>query len=361
MEFNEQIKQFSERVSMLKDTISTEEATKMSLIVPVFQILGYDVFNPLGYDVFNPLEFCPEYTADVGIKKGEKVDYAILENGQPNILIECKSCSEQLDKHSSQLFRYFGTTPAKFGILTNGIVYRFYTDLEESNKMDLVPFLEIDMLSLKESSITEFKKFCKENFDRDKIFSTAEELKYSSLIKSVLSSEFEKPSEEFVRFILTNIYEGQKNQRIIDKFTPVVKKAFSSFVNEIVNNKISSALSKDNEDEVSANSEVAVALEEPVSKVVTTEEEVEAFYIIRGMLAEIVPVDDVVHRDTESYFGILYKDNNRKPICRLNLDRKNKQLFIPDENKKFTKYIIENLNDIYKYKNLLIESVKRYL
>jgi len=346
MEFNEQIKQFSERVSMLKDTISTEEATKMSLIVPVFQILGYDVFNPL--------EFCPEYTADVGIKKGEKVDYAILEDGQPNILIECKSCSEQLDKHSSQLFRYFGTTPAKFGILTNGIVYRFYTDLEESNKMDLVPFLEIDMLSLKESSITEFKKFCKENFDRDKIFSTAEELKYSSLIKSVLSSEFEKPSEEFVRFILTNIYEGQKNQRIIDKFTPVVKKAFSSFVNEIVNNKISSALSKDNEDEVSANSEVAATLEEPVSKVVTTEEEIEAFYIIRGMLAEIVPVYDVVHRDTESYFGILYKDNNRKPICRLNLDRKNKQLFIPDENKKFTKYIIESLNDIYKYKNLLI-------
>lgn len=353
MEFNEQIKQFSERVSMLKDTISTEEATKMSLIVPVFQILGYDVFNPL--------EFCPEYTADVGIKKGEKVDYAILEDGQPNILIECKSCSEQLDKHSSQLFRYFGTTPAKFGILTNGIVYRFYTDLEESNKMDLVPFLEIDMLSLKESSIAEFKKFCKENFDRDKIFSTAEELKYSSLIKGVLSSEFEKPSEEFVRFILTNIYEGQKNQRIIDKFTPVVKKAFSSFVNEIVNNKISSALSKDSEEDVSTSSEVATTLEEPVSKVVTTEEEIEAFYIVRGMLAEIAPVEDIVHRDTESYFGILYKDNNRKPICRLNLDRKNKQLFIPDENKKFTKYIIENLNDIYKYKNLLIESIKRYL
>ena len=344
MEFNEKIKQFSERVSMLKDTISTEEATKMSLIVPVFQILGYDVFNPL--------EFCPEYTADVGIKKGEKVDYAILEDGQPNILIECKSCSEQLDKHSSQLFRYFGTTPAKFGILTNGIVYRFYTDLEESNK--------IDMISLKESSINEFKKFCKENFDRDKIFSTAEELKYSSLIKGVLAAEFEKPSEEFVRFILTNIYDGQKNQRIIEKFTPVVKKAFSSFVNEIVNNKISSALSKDSEEETPATSEVA-ATEEPTSKIITTEEELAAFYIIRGLLAGSVPVEDVVHRDTESYFGILYKDNNRKPICRLNLDRKNKQLFIPDENKKFTRYVIEDLNDIYKYKVLLIESVKRYL
>lgn len=298
MEFNEKIKQFSERVSVLKDTITTEEATKMSLIVPVFQLLGYDVFNPL--------EFCPEYTADVGIKKGEKVDYAILEEGQPNILIECKSCSEQLDKHSSQLFRYFGTTPAKFGILTNGIIYRFYTDLEESNKMDLVPFLEIDMLSLKESSINEFKKFCKENFDRDKIFSTAEELKYSSLIKGVLSAEFEKPSEEFVRFILANIYDGQKNQRIIEKFTPVVKKAFSSFVNEIVNNKISSALSKDNEDETPVITETVIT-EEPTSKVITTEEELEAFYIIRGILAGTVPVEDVVHRDTESYFGILYK------------------------------------------------------
>ena len=162
MDFTESIKQFSERVSMLKDTVSTEEATKMSLVVPLFQILGYDVFNPS--------EFCPEYVADVGIKKGEKVDYAILDNGQPTILIECKSCSEQLDKHSSQLFRYFGASPAKFGILTNGIIYRFFTDLEESNKMDLVPFLEINMLNLKDSSINELKKFAKENFDKEKIF-----------------------------------------------------------------------------------------------------------------------------------------------------------------------------------------------
>lgn len=349
MEFTESIKQFSERVSMLKDTISTEEATKMSLIVPMFQILGYDVFNPL--------EFCPEYIADVGIKKGEKVDYAILEDGQPTILIECKSCSEALDKHSSQLFRYFGTSPAKFGILTNGIIYRFYTDLEEANKMDLVPFLELNMLNLKESSINELKKFCKENFDRDKIFSTAEELKYSSLIKGVLASEFESPSEDFVRFVLTNVYDGQKNQRIIEKFTPVVKRAFSSFVNEIVNNKISSALSKDTEEPETQEVPESV----PVSKVITTEEEIESFYIIRGLLAEVVDINDIVHRDTESYFGILYKDNNRKPICRINLDTKNKQLLIPDESKKFERIYIESLNDICKYKKQLIEVVQRYL
>ena len=257
----------------------------------------------------------------------------------------------------SQLFRYFGTTPAKFGILTNGIIYRFYTDLEESNKMDLIPFLEIDMANLKDSSINELKKFCKGNFDKEKIFSTAEELKYSNLIKGVLAKEFEVPSEDFVRFILTPIYDGQKNQRVIEKFTPLVKRAFSSFVNEIVNNKISSALTNDAEEEEASDESAEI----PDSKIITTDDEIEAFYIIRGLLAGVIPVEDIAHRDTESYFGILYKNNNRKPICRINLDTKNKQLLIPDENKKFERIYINSLNDIYKYKNRLIEVTKRYL
>ena len=276
MEFTESIKRLSEKVKAEKSKVLTEESTKMSFVIPMFQILGYDVFNPS--------EFCPEYVADVGIKKGEKVDYAILEDGSPNILIECKSCTEDLSKHSSQLFRYFGTTKAKFGILTNGIIYKFYTDLEESNKMDLVPFLEIDLLNLKDSTINELKKFCKDNFDKDKIFSTAEELKYMSLIKSVLSSEYESPSEEFVKFILNKVYDGQKKQKIIEKFNPLVKKAFCSFMNEIVNSKITSALESDNVDK----NEEEIVEEEIESKIITTEEEIEAFYIIRGMLSDIV-------------------------------------------------------------------------
>ena len=192
------------------------------------------------------------------------MDYAILEDGKPVILIECKSCTEQLDKHSSQLFRYFGTTSAKFGILTNGIIYRFYTDLEESNKMDLVPFLEIDLLNLKDSSLNELKKFCKGNFDKEKIFSTAEELKYSSLIKKVLSQQLESPSEDFVRFIISDIYDGQKNQRVIEKFTPIVKKSFSGMINEIVNQKISSALTPEDSDELTQEE-----VSEPESKIVT--------------------------------------------------------------------------------------------
>lgn len=345
MEFITQLEQFSGRVANIKDSIKTEEATKMSLIVPFFQLLGYDVFNSS--------EFCPEFTADVGIKKGEKVDYAVLHEGKPTILIECKWCGETLDKHSSQLFRYFATTEAKFGILTNGINYRFYTDLDEANKMDLVPFLEIDLLNLKEPYISELKKFCKDSFDSENISSTASELKYTKMIKEVLQSEFSEPSDEFIKFILGKVYDGQKTQKAIEYFKNIIKKSYTGFINDIVNQKITAALTPEDAEE---EPEVA----QPVSKIITTEEEVQAFYIIRAILSETVNIEDIHQRDTESYFGILYKDNNRKPICRLNLDTKNKQLFIPDKNKSFTRYYINDLNDIYKYKEQLIEVAKFY-
>lgn len=347
MGFNEDLKQLAERVLSLKESISTEEATKMSMILPFFQLLGYDVFNPS--------EFCPEYTADVGVKKGEKVDYAILIDNTPQILIECKWCGESLSKHGSQLFRYFGTSQAKFGILTNGLTYQFFTDLDETNKMDLTPFLEIHLDNLKDAQINELKKFSKEIFDKDSIFSTASDLKYSSLIKTLLANDIEEPSDDFVRYILSNVYEGQKNQKVIDKFKPIVKKSFTGFINDIVNQKISSALTPEDDD-----TPTEPTLSEPKSKIITTEEELEAFYIIRGILAGTIPVENIVYRDTESYFGILYKDNNRKPICRINLDTKNKQILIPDADKNFERIYIKSLNDIYSYKNKLIAVAKIY-
>ncbi len=346
MEFNDALKQFSSRIENLLPSIQTEEATKMSLVVPFFQLLGYDVFNPS--------EFCPEYIADVGIKKGEKVDYAILFDGRPSILIECKSCTEKLTKHSSQLFRYFGVTSAKFAILTNGVVYQFFTDLDETNKMDLVPFLEIDLLNIKENQLTALKKFSKNNFDIDKIFNDAESLKYSNLIKQYISKQIENPSEAFVKMIISEIYSGQKTQKVIDKFTPIIKKSFTQLFNELVNNRLTAAITKNDEQE-------ELTEDTPVSKVVTTDDEIQAYLIVKGILAGTVELNDIAYRDTESYFGILYKDNNRKPICRINLDVKNKHIMIPDENKNFTRYNIDTLDDIYTYKNKLIEVAKRYL
>lgn len=353
MGFNEELQHLSERIAKVKPNIQTEEATKMSMIVPLFQLLGYDVFNPL--------EFCPEYTADVGIKKGEKVDYAIIINNEPVILIECKSCTEVLEKHSSQLFRYFGTTAAKFGILTNGIEYRFYTDLDESNKMDLTPFLEVDMLNIKDSIVPSLKKFCKTEFDKDDIFSIASELKYTNLMKDLLTSELDNPSDDFVRFVLATTYEGPKTQKVIDKFRPIVKKSFNTFINELLNKKISSALSTENDKNKSENNlEEKTESEIAESKIITTQEEIQSFFIVRAILAGSIDLEDVAYRDTESYFGILYKNNNRKPICRLNLDGKRKYILIPNENKTFEKIYIDTLNDIYKYKDKLVDVVSRY-
>lgn len=354
MDFIDSLKQFAARVEKIKEQISTEESTKMSLIVPFFQLLGYDVFNPD--------EFTPEYTADVGIKKGEKVDYAIMTNGSPVILIECKWCGEPLDKHSSQLFRYFGTTTAKFGILTNGLIYKFYTDLDESNKMDLVPFLEFDILNIKQNIVIELKKFMKDNFDVDNIFSTASELKYSKAIKNVLSTQLKDPTDDFVKYFLSSIYEGVKTQNVVDKFRPVVKKSLNDYISEMMNDKITSALKS--EDNIAVNSldvmEEELIEEEPETKINTTNEEVESFYIVKSILIDVVAASDITYKDNERYFSVLYKGNIRKTICRINLDTKKKQILIPDESKEFIRYYLSNINDIYAYKDQLIDVVKRY-
>lgn len=226
MDFIDQLKQFSKRVESMKDSIQTEEATKTAIIMPFFSMLGYDVFNPQ--------EFVPEFTADVGIKKGEKVDYAIIRDGQPVILIECKSISENLDRHDSQLFRYFGTTTAKFAILTNGIIYRFYTDLDSPNKMDDDPFLTINILDVRENQVPELKKFSKSVFDIDSIFSTASELKYVHEFKRVFTEQLDTPADDFIRFFLQGCYSGPKTQNVIEKFRPVLRKALNDLISEMM-------------------------------------------------------------------------------------------------------------------------------
>ncbi|GHU96731.1 hypothetical protein FACS1894156_8070 [Bacteroidia bacterium] len=137
MDFKDSLVQLAARIEKLKGNIATEEATKNALIMPFIQALGYDVFDPT--------EIVPEFTCDIGTKKGEKIDYAIMQNGKPAVLIECKHWQQNLELHDNQLLRYFNVANAKFGILTNGITYRFYTDLEAPNKMDEKPFMEITL------------------------------------------------------------------------------------------------------------------------------------------------------------------------------------------------------------------------
>ena len=356
MDFIDQVKQFSKRVESLKDSIQTEEATKTSIIMPFFALLGYDVFNPQ--------EFVPEFTADVGIKKGEKVDYAIFLDEKPMILIEAKWVGERLEKHDSQLFRYFGTTEAKFGILTNGIIYRFYTDLETPNKMDEKPFLEINILDVRENQVVELKKFCKSNFNLEEILDAASELKYSNEFKNIFSSQLLSPSDDFVRLFLNGVYSGMKTQAVIDKFRPILKKALNNYISELMNDKIKSALSANNEPEDSeedAPSEESDNDVAPKSQIVTTEEELEAYFIVRNMLKDLAPNEDITYKDTTNYINVLYKGNARKWICRFILSNTQKILIIPNEDKSELRYSLSDIHDIEQYSEAITAVLKRYL
>lgn len=349
--FQDNLKQLGKRVIELKDSIGTEEATKTSLIMPFFATLGYDLFNPT--------EFVPEFTADVGIEKGEKVDYAIVLDGKPTILIEAKSINQQLTKHDSQLFRYFGTTTSKFGILTNGEEYKFFTDLDEPNKMDLTPFLTINITKIKDNQIPELAKFHKDNFDVDKITSSAAELKYLSSLKSYLTSELNEPSDNFVKYLLGEIYEGMKTKQTIEKFKPIIKKGMNQFIAEKVNDKLSAALKTSvitDENEAKSQSDTT---DESDSEVITTPEELEAYTICKVVLKDTIPLNRLFYRDNRSYFNILLDDNIRKWILRVRFNSSGMKIELNDDNK--TIYELSEPMDIYNLSKEMINVVNKFL
>ena len=193
MDLIDKIKDLASKIPKQMDHIQTEEATKIALIMPFISALGYDVTNPT--------EVIPEFTADVCTKKGEKVDYAIKKDDDIIILIECKWSGADLHQDdASQLYRYFSATEARFAILTNGISYEFYSDIDEPNKMDSKPFFTFNVLGFQDHQVNELKKFTKSAFSLDDILTTASTLKYTGAIKKILEEELTNPSEPFVRF-----------------------------------------------------------------------------------------------------------------------------------------------------------------
>ena len=340
------------------DNIQTEEATKNALIMPFIAALGYDVFDPS--------EVTPELVADVGIKKGEKVDYAILQDGKPILLFECKAKSARLDtEHASQLHRYFHVTSARFGVLTNGVIYRFFTDLEQPNKMDSAPFLELDMLNLKDHDIDEVRKFAKSYFSENEILTSASNLKYTREIKKLLLEEFRTPSADFVRHFAAKVYHGRITQPVVDSFAEYVSLAHRQLITDHINDRLQTALTVETNTGASqasagtAQSEAASS--DRAAIVTTTEQELEAYYIIKSILRETVDPGRIVMRDVQSYCGILLDDNNRKPIVRLYLDRAEKQIGLFDNTERTEiKSKIERVDDIYQFAAKLVQTVTAY-
>ncbi|OFY12984.1 MAG: restriction endonuclease [Bacteroidetes bacterium GWE2_42_24] len=352
MDFKDYIKQIGDRVVKLKDQIHTEEATKNAFIMPFLQALGYDVFNPL--------EVVPEFISDIGLKKGEKIDYAIFKDGAPTILIECKHWAQNLSIHDGQLLRYFHVSKAKFGLLTNGIIYRFYSDLVDANKMDEKPFLEFNISEIKDNQIEELKKFHKTIFDAESIVNTASELKFINELKQLFQQEINNPSPEFVKHFARQVYPSIVTAKVLEQFTILTKRSVQQHISDLITERLKTALTK--EDEATKEQEAIQAEQTKVeeSKVVTTEDELEGFMIVKTVLRQKISVSRISHRDAQSYFAILLDDNNRKTICRLYLNGSKKYLAILDDQKKEIKNEISCIDDIFNFSDALLKVVENY-
>lgn len=342
-DLDEQISALADRIREHSETIQTEEAVKTSVILPFLRALGYDVFNPA--------EVVPEFTADTYGRKGEKVDYAIQRKSEIILLIECKGLSTQLsDKHLGQLFRYFSVTKTRFALLTNGREYRFFTDLEEPNKMDQKPFFVFDILDYSPSGLSELYKFTKQAFDIEVILANAERLKYISAVKKLLDGWIDQPPEGLVRLVAAEVHDGRLSASVRGMLAGVVQSAFKEILRDRMRTRLSPVLE---------DSEPEIVLDEAGDEIETTQEEIEGFLMVKALLRGKVDANRVHIRDARSYCAVLLDNNNRKPVARLHFNRSKKYVGLFDGEKE-DRVPIDSLDDILNLSDRFLATVAKY-
>ncbi|MCC4295825.1 type I restriction enzyme HsdR N-terminal domain-containing protein [Brevundimonas aurantiaca] len=339
MDLATRLNELAKRTADHREVLLTEEAAKTALVMPFIQSLGYDVFNPA--------EVVPEYTADVGTKRGEKVDYAICDGSKIRILVECKPSTAPLNlNHASQLFRYFSVTEARLAILTNGVVYQFYSDVENVNKMDDKPFFTFSMDAIKPGDVRTIEKFSKQSFDIEKIIQEAGLLKLQSLLRKELESEMAEPSEEMVRMLASRVHEGRITAQVRDSFGKLIVSTFAAIIRDKVNDRLSTALNAGSSD---VADEPMTAEEVEETGIVTTAEEISGFHIVQAIASKVVKPNRVVMRDAKSYCAILMDDNNRKTIARLHFNGLTTKYLGTFDGKTETRHLIGDLTEIYQH------------
>ena len=367
MDFKDTIQQIVEKIAKQKDSIATEEATKTSFVMPVIAALGYDVFNPF--------EVVPEMDCDLVKRKGEKIDYAIMKDENPILLIECKHCKQNLNLHDTQLQRYFVASKARFGVLTNGIEYRFYTDLEKVNIMDEKPFLVVNMLDLSDNDIEQLKKFHKSYYNEQDILSTAQELQITIQVKEMLNRNFQMPDDEFTRYFVRNLNDGKYTAKLVDQYRPIVKKSIASVINDIISDRLNVAMKNENKEEKQIPQEVengnqqsdeineeklpdGVVFQDREKGIVTTQEEIDAYNIVRSILRQYVDVSRIQYNDYKTYFSVNIDGSTWWWICRIYIGKRSKKICLPKDNYKTNEWIdIKTIDDIFNYADGLKEGL----
>ena len=351
MDFIDQIKELSIQISEQLEYVKNEEATKTALVMPFIRTLGYDNYNLK--------EVMPEYTCDAPGKNGEKVDYAIMKGEKPFMLVECKFAHDNLqDKHAAQLHKYFNSIPElKVGVLTNGVIYRFYTDLEHLHIMDNTPFLEIDMRNVENNLVKELKRFRKDSpFDEDEMREAAEELDRSNKIKKIWEGALDYPSDEFVIFFARQISSDKTIAKdVIDKVRNSIKKILKEFVDKNATN-VPKPIIEIPDGEGSGGK--TPPKPDPIG-IVTTEEEMRGFNIVREILQEIIDPDRIKYKDWKTYYNVLLDNNSTKQICRFYFDKNKKYIGLFGSNGE-KRVLIDDLDDIRNYADKLKATIDYY-
>ena len=335
---------FAKRLKHLQENPVTEEATKTSFVLPFIQMLGYDIFNPA--------EVIPEFTADIGTKQGEKVDFAIFQDGEPAILIECKKLETDLEGDAvSQLLRYFGVTSARIGILTDGISYLFFSDLDQSNVMDPRPFFKFNMLDFTELQVAELKRFSSGSFDTSQVVDTARELKYTSEIKSLLARELNKPSADFVKYVIRQVYEGRISAAVRKMFRDLTHSAFNQFISDKLQSRLEIALKQEGE----AVEERQREGKEQTSEPEFTNEELAGLNVIKAILGGLMDHHCLSLRKTHHYTSVVLYSTPEKEdfgtvVFRLWARRPN---FIKLEAKGLTPIKANAIEDFFSHTDVL--------
>lgn len=308
MDFEASIAELQSRLREHREVLETEEAAKTTLVLPFLRALGFDVFNPA--------EVKAEFTCDVGTKKGEKVDYALCVDGAVTVLVECKPVNSELSiKHASQLFRYFAATNAKFSLLTNGVIYKFFTDSDKANMMDESPFFTFSLDDYRKADLRNLASFQKGEFDVDRIVAQAGTLKLQSQVMDELKKEFTEPSEEFVRVIASRLHDGILTKPVRDKYQVAITTAIDALIRQRIDERLQSAISHN------ASPEMAIeAAPVEAKEIETTQVEIDGFNIIRAICSKAVSPERIVMRDAQSYCAVLLDDNNRRTIARIHFN-----------------------------------------
>ena len=316
------IQELAKAVPDFRDVLTSEQATKQALVVPFIKALGYNVYDPR--------EVVPEYVADLGTKRGEKVDYAIMKDSVPVILIECKSITDKLNGSTvkSQLFRYFvATSKVRLGLLTNGVKYQFFSDLDNQNVMDLTPFLEVDLENLTDSDMDRLERFVK-GFDVAATVEEAARIRQIDLIKALLCRQLIEPDDEFVDWVQQQLYPDEAIVPFMSKFPETVREALRDFVNDKIHETLPVAQNltrpeKDQDIEMSDDADETGSTKlQWLSDYIPPDKQkgdlVEAIGLLQGILKDMIDLNRVQVKCGVSTYVSMQRDGRRnEPICRI--------------------------------------------